>query len=258
MFGENALKKRLAAGKKALGCWLVSNDPMAAEMVGLAGYDFALIDHEHGPGDLMGAIGQTRALGRFETTCVMRVPWNDMVYVKRALDSGMEGIMVPYVENAEEARAAVAACRYAPAGNRGCAIGAVRATGFGKTAKDYWERIQDNLLIILQVETPTAVDNIPEIAAVEGVDVLFIGPNDLCNNMGRMPGAVDDEVAAVLDRAEAAIKDAGKYLASVPHRGRSPMDMFAAGYDIVTGGSDMSLLRIAGEAQVAAHREANG
>ena len=165
--------------------------------------------------------------------------------------------MVPYVQTADEARAVVDACRYPPRGIRGCAVGVIRAAGFGADAKDYWDRFEDNLMVILQIETPTGVANIPEIAKVDGVDVLFIGPNDMCANMGKRPGTIDDEVSALLDRAEKSIKDGGKWLASVPHSGRGAMDMFEAGYDMVTGGSDISLLRVAAEGQVAAHRKAN-
>ena len=132
MIRSNPVKTRLTAGQKCLGLWLVANSSMNAEIVAQAGFDFVIIDHEHGPGDLKGAAGQMQALrsgsigaanddGREPggPAVLLRVPWNDTPYIKRALDTGAEGIMVPYVETAAEAEAAVRACKYPPAGNRG-------------------------------------------------------------------------------------------------------------------------------------------
>lgn len=266
MLRPNPVKARLRAGKKCLGLWLVSNSALAAEMVAQAGFDFVLIDHEHGPGDLIGVIGQRQALraGAPESgpdggpAVFLRVPWNDPVYVKRALDTGVEGIMVPYVETAAEARAAVDACKYPPVGSRGCAIGAIYATGFGHDRVPYWKGINDELTVILQIETPKGVDNIPEIAAVEGVDVLFIGPTDLTVSAGYDPTDPAPEAIALIERAEAAIKAAGKPMATVPYYGHGVQEMFDHGYDLLVRDSDLTLIRKAGQAMVGPHRAANG
>ncbi len=258
MFRENALKQRLAAGKKALGCWCFTHNNVAAEILGHAGYDFVLIDHEHGFGGNTDAVGQMQALQAFASTILIRVPVNDPVPIKRALDIGAEGVMVPMVETAEDARAAVAACRYPPAGMRGCANAVVRASDYGLRAADYLRQANDRVFVMVQIESPKSVDNIAEIAAVEGVDALFIGPSDLAASTGQ-PGDFDHpEVKAMLARAEDAITTSGKPMGAVPHSGMGWPELFAHGYDIVAAGSDISLLRTAAVEQVAQHRGNNG
>ncbi len=261
MIRKNSLKARLAAGKKCLGLWLSANNAYLAEMVGGMGHDFVLIDHEHGPGDFMGAIGQLQALraggGAKAPAALMRVPWNDPVYIKRALDIGIEGIMIPMVETVEQARAAVAACRYPPAGTRGVALGATRATGFGANLADYWRSVNKQVFVMPQIETPRAVEAIPEIAAVPGVDALLIGPNDLLANAGENPLKPSSAGRALLRRAERLIVNAGRPLASVPHSGQSAEQMFGRGYSMIVAGSEISVLRQALKDQVAAHRSRN-
>lgn len=257
MFRENALRKKLAAGRKALGCWLSLGNAMTAEIAGLAGYDWVMIDHEHGPGDFQSAIGQMQALAAFDTTCLLRVPWNDPVYIKRALDAGAEGIMIPMIETATEAKDAVAACRYPPNGIRGAAVSSVRAADYGLAEADYVDRAEAELMIICQIETPTGINNIEEIAAVEGVDMLFVGPSDISTNMGYAKQRDHPEVKAVLADVETRIKAAGKWMGTVLRFGLDPQDLFDAGYDIVSGGSDSAHIRNASVAQVKRHREKN-
>lgn len=258
MYRENTLKRRLAAGKKALGCWLQGESILAAELVGCVGYDFAIIDHEHAPGNFVSAIGLIQAASANGTTVMMRVPWNDMVYLKRALDTGIEGVMIPMVETAEQARAAVAACRYPPRGIRGNATGSIRGADFGLSQRKYLETCHDNLVIMCQVETVKTVENIPDIARVEGVDVLFIGPNDLAASIGKPSRFDDREAMALLHRAEQAIKGAGKLMAAVPFGPYSWQDLFDRGYDLVVGAGDLALIRNGALAQVKMHREKNG
>jgi len=258
MYRENALKKRLQAGRKALGCWLFTDNNIAAEIIGHAGYDFVIIDHEHGFGGLAGAVGQLQALQAFSATVLMRVASNDPVLIKRALDLGVEGIMVPMIESAAAARAAVAACRYPPEGIRGNAVSVVRAGDYGHRATDYLETANRNVFVLCQIETPKAVDNIPEIAAVDGVDALFIGPADLAATAGHPGEPRHADVAALHARAEAAVRATGKPLGAVPHSGRGWPEMLAAGYDIIAAGSDISLLREAAAEQIRRHRADNG
>ena len=255
MFRENAQIRRLAAGKKALGCWLSSGDPTAAEIIGHAGYDFVLIDHEHGPGDPLSAVTLLRALSASPSTVLMRVAWNDPVRIKRALDIGVEGIMVPMVETADQARAAVAAAKYPPAGIRGCASSVVRASGYGTADAAYLARVNDELVVMCQIESGRAVDNAAEIAAVDGVDVLFIGPNDLAADIGRPGDTLHDDSRALIARAEDTIRAAGAKLAAVPYGGMNWAEMFARGYDLIPASSDITLLRDGALADVAAHRE---
>jgi 4-hydroxy-2-oxoheptanedioate aldolase len=254
MFRPNRLKQRLAAGEKAFGCWLQMADPVAAELLSLAGYDFLLIDNEHGPGTLYQAMLQLQAMAASPATSIMRVPWNDAVYLKRALDIGVEGVMVPAIDTAEQALAAVRACRYPPRGARGSAWQVVRGANYGLGAADYPTAAADNLLIIGQIESRTAVENIEAIAAVDGIDLLFIGPNDLGGTIGRFGDLAHPEVAALIGRAERAIKAAGKKLGGIPFGGVGVSELYERGYDMVLAATDVSLLRDAALADIARHR----
>lgn len=258
MLRENRLKVGLKAGRPALGCWLHLASPIAAEIVAQAGYDALVIDNEHGAGDLLSAIALMQAASATPATSIIRVPWNDAVYIKRALDTGAEGIMVPYVETAADARAAVAACRYPPEGVRGYANQVTRSADYGARAEAYLERWPDNLLLICQIETQRAVENIPEIAAVEGVDMLFIGPSDLAASIGRVGRLDDPEVESLIARAVSAIAESGRLLGAVPLPGRSASDLFEEGHHLVVASSDVSLLRRGAAADVSASAALTG
>jgi len=254
VYRENSFKKRLLAGEPCYGCWLHLCSPVAAEVLALAGYDAMIIDHEHGPGDLVGAIQIMQGMSATPASPILRVPWNDPVALKRALDTGPEGVMIPSINSADHAKAAVAACRYPPDGKRGAAYGLVRASDYGMAAKDYFENVQDNLLFICQIETAEAVDAIPEIAAVDGVDMLFIGPIDLSGSIGKLGRFDDAAVIALRERAEDAIKASGKLLGGLAVPNLSIADMTVRGYDFVTAASDITLLRDAALAQLAEMR----
>jgi 4-hydroxy-2-oxoheptanedioate aldolase len=258
MYRPNPLKARLAAGKKALGCWLQINSPIAAEMLALAGYDFLLIDNEHGPASLSDSVALLQAMSATPAASVMRVPWNDPVYLKRALDIGVEGVMIPAVETREQAEQAVRACRYPPLGFRGSAYQVVRAANYGIGVPDYIKTAAENLLIICQIESKRAVDNIEAIAAVDGIDMLLIGPNDLAGTAGHFGDIEHPEVMALITRAERAIKAAGKKLGSIAFAGRTPQQMFDHGYDLIAASTEITLMRETALAEVRAHRQHNG
>jgi 4-hydroxy-2-oxoheptanedioate aldolase len=258
MYRPNALKQRLAAGKKALGCWLHLNSPIATEMLSLCGYDFLLIDNEHGAASLSDSIALLQAMSGSPTTSMMRVPWNDPVYLKRALDAGVESVMIPAIETREQAEQAVRACRYPPRGFRGSAYQIVRGASYGIDAPDYRETAHDNLLVILQIESKRAVDNVEAIAAVDGVDMLLIGPNDLAGSVGKLGNIEDPEVMAMVDRIEKVAKASGKKLGSIAFADRTPQQMFDHGYDLIVASTDMLFIRDGALAEVKAHRARNG
>ena len=181
-----------------------------------------------------------------------------MVYIKRVLDIGAEGIMVPAVSNAETAREAVAACRYPPRGIRGYGAGAARAADYGRRAAEYTATSDDELLVICQIETLSGVEAIPDIAAVDGIDMLFVGPNDLSGDMGRLGHFDDPAVRDVILKAERAIKDTGKWLGTIPSLGRSVSEMLADGSDLLLCGADTTLMRDAVSAEIATFRAASG
>lgn len=252
MYRENAFKKRLIAGERGNGCWLHLDSPIAAEILALAGFDSFVIDHEHGPGELIGAVRLIQAMSATPASPIMRVPWNDPVMLKRALDIGVEGVMIPSVNSAAEAKAAVAACRYPPRGKRGAAYGLTRAADYGLSSKAYVETAHENLLIICQIETRDAVAAAADIAAVDGVDMLFIGPFDLSGDMKMLAQFDDPDFLAMRDAAEAAVKASGKLLGGIPVAGDLPPDLAKRGYNFIVSGSDVLLLRDAAVAHLKA------
>jgi 4-hydroxy-2-oxoheptanedioate aldolase len=237
------LKTRLRAGEKLLGAWTMTDSPDNAEVMAQTGLDFLLMDHEHGQATLPAAIAQLRAIKGTNCAGLMRVPWNDAIYIKRVLDAGIQGIMVPQVNTPEEARAAVAACRYPPLGMRGAA-GGTRATSYGADM-GYYGRVADELLIIVQIETPEAVQNAAAIAAIDGVDVVFVGPRDLSANIGKLNKFEDPELRALIVKIEEATLKSGKALGTVAPTGTLVKQLFDRGYSFLISGSDVMHLRAA-------------
>ena len=255
MYRPNALKQNLKAGRNVVGCWTMLGNPHVLEILALSGYDYLLLDLEHGVGDPSSLANMLHAISATKTTSVVRVPWNDQVYLKRVLDAGAEGVMIPSIETADEARAAVAACRYPPLGRRGTAASSVRASSYGM-GTDYVATAADNLLIVLQIETAKGVQNIDEILKVEGIDVMFIGPYDLSATVGRMGELKHPEVAGLIETAEKKIKAAKIPMGTVPHAGVPWMEMFKRGYQFVNSGSDVGKLRDTSLADVKTFRDA--
>ena len=177
------LKKRLKQGETLTGCWLNLGSPLTAEIVGQAGFDWVLIDLEHGAGVEKDVLSQLQALESSTSAVLVRVESAEPPRISRILDMGAEGIMCPKVDNALEAKKVINGLHYPPFGNRGVAK-MVRATQFGLNFNTYYDESRDNILGIVQIETLEALDNLDEIAAVEGVDILFIGPADLSMAMG--------------------------------------------------------------------------
>ena len=240
MSNGNPLKQKLQAGESCFGAWLLSTSADMAEILACSGIDFLILDHEHGQGSIDDAIGQLRAIKGSDCVGVLRVPSNDPVYIKRALDAGVSGIMVPNVSSADEARRVVDACRYAPTGIRG-AFGGMRAMNYGFNP-GYYETSFDNLLVVVQVESARSIDAIPEIAKVEGIDLIFIGPRDLSATLGKLNQFDDPVVRGQIDRAAAAILGSGKLLGSTAASGKVAKEMAARGYRFIIPGSDVTLL----------------
>lgn len=253
MFKPNLLKQALSRGEALLGAWLATGSAVCAEIMGHQGFDFLILDLEHGPGDLGHAVDVLRALQGPGTPLIIRVPWNDPIFLKRILDAGATSIMVPSVETAEEAEAAVRACRYPPAGRRGYAASQVRASGYG-SAPDYTLHANDELLLVVQLESAGAVERAAAICAVEGVDVPFLGVNDMAGSIGRLEQLDKPEVRALVAKAEAAMRASGKPMGTVPSAGATWQSLVESGYQLVPACSDVSLMRDAARACVAEQR----
>lgn len=251
-------KRRIAAGRPVFGCWIEMCSPIAAEIIAQAGYDSVLIDLEHGPGSILDAVSLMHAVQGSACTPLIRVPTNDPVILKRVLDIGVAGVMIPAVNTAAAATAAVSACRYPPKGVRGMAASIVRASDYGANWRDYTAAADASLLIMCQIESAEAVDNAAAIAAVDGVDMLFIGPFDLSAGLGHLGEPDHPEVRKKIALVETAAKDAGRALGGIPTPGRSAEDLLAAGYRLILADADVGLLGDAARARVAALRAAAG
>lgn len=236
----NVFKSRLAHGPAQFGSFASLGSTLAAEALACHGYDFVLADLEHAPNDISTLLPLLQAIEAGGSQPVVRAPWNDLVWIKRILDIGGHTIMVPYVQNAEEARRAARAMRYPPEGERGVA-NVIRANRFGARA-DYPKSANDEVCLIVQVETLDALAEIPHIAAVDGVDALFIGPSDLSASMGLVGQPTHADVGAKIAEGLAAAKSAGKPVGVL---GPTPQDCSAfakQGFDFVILATDLGIM----------------
>jgi 4-hydroxy-2-oxoheptanedioate aldolase len=250
----NHLKRALREGRPQVGLWCSLPSHITIEIVGGSGFDWLLLDTEHSPNDVPIVLGQLHAMGESGASAVVRPAWNDPVLFKRFLDLGVQSFVVPWIQNAEEAKRAVASTRYPPEGIRGVAV-AIRANRYGRI-KDYVKRVHDELCLVVQLETRVALGNLEAIAAIDGVDGLFIGPSDLAADMGHIGNSAHPEVRAAIDDAIARIRRAGKapgILAPVEADARHWLDRGAL---FVGVGSDIGLLARQSEALAARFREA--
>jgi 4-hydroxy-2-oxoheptanedioate aldolase len=253
----NPLKARFAAGHKAYAAWTFSGNADIVEAVARAGYHAVILCLEHGPGDT-GDLGHLlRAVTLAGAEPIVRVPSTDPAFLKRVLDGGARSIMVPMVETVDEARRVVAACRYPPRGTRGYAATVVRGSSFG-WRKDYAKTAHEDLFLALQIESLGGVACAEEMAGLDGVDMIFIGPNDLAASMGHIEDMSQPAVLAAVDRGMAAVKRTGKPVGIVPHGGRDSSACAALGFDMVADVADMALIRLGAAADVARHGKAFG
>lgn len=240
------------ATRVPIGTWVMSASPIVAEAVGTAGFDWGVLDMEHTPIDLMGLVHMLQAVGNTGMAPLVRVPWNDTVMVKRVLDAGAHSLLFPFIQNAEEARQAVAATRYAPEGVRGMA-GMSRASRFG-TVPNFFKQANANVCAVLQMETPEAVANLESIASVPGVGALFMGPGDLSGSMGHVGALTHPDVMAVMADAAKRANHLGMPIGTVGGTPEVVAQYRAMGYDFVAVASDLGLLMRACQAAAQALR----
>jgi 4-hydroxy-2-oxoheptanedioate aldolase len=233
---RNRFKHAIAKGELQIGLWAGLCSTVAAEILCDSNFDWLVVDAEHSPNTLDSLLAQLQVLARGHAEPVVRTPWNDPVMFKLILDIGATTILVPYVQNAREAKIAADAMRYPPKGTRGAA-GQTRASRFGRV-KDYFAKADSEICLLVQAETKEAVDNIAEIAKVDGVDGIFIGPNDLSASINKLGRRFDKDVQDLIKVAQQRIKAAGKpsgILASSEEEAQSYIDM---GFTFVAVGSD--------------------
>ena len=245
----NRFKRGLQEGRKQPGLWLTLESPNATEIVAGSGYDWLLLDMEHTTVDPSQVAEHIRAARGGTAELMVRVPWNEPILVKRLLDTGARTLMFPFVQSAAEARAAVAATRYPPQGIRGVS-GTMRANSFARV-KDYGRTYQQEQCIVVQLESPKAIAAIEEIAAVDGVDALFIGPNDLAANMGLFGSPGAPEVRAAIADAVQRIRRAGKAVGILNYDLAQARALFQSGVGFIAVNSDTGMLARRSEAILA-------
>ena len=248
-FPQNAFKRALMAGRPQIGLWSSLSSSYGVEVIAGAGFDWMLLDSEHSPADLENLLAQLQAAAPYPTHPVVRVPWNDMVTIKRTLDIGAQSLLVPYVQSAAEAKSAVSYTRYAPAGVRGVA-GTTRATRFGRI-KDYARRAHEEICVLVQVETEQALASIEAICAVDGVDGVFIGPADLHASMGYAGEIANPKVKPLIDDALRRIRKAGKAPGILTPNEADARHWLECGGLFVAVGADVGILARGAEALAA-------
>ncbi|MDD7972702.1 HpcH/HpaI aldolase family protein [Roseinatronobacter alkalisoli] len=251
---RNTLRTRLETGETVAAAWLDLGSAEVAEVLVHTGWDVVVVDCEHGPTAVEQAIPLIRAIEAAGGVAVLRVPDGSDTVLKRVLDKGVHSLMVPMVQTAEVARAVAESCLYPPRGRRGYAAPILRASGYGAIPDYARERAHDELLLMVQIEHVDAIEAIPEIAAIEGVSMIFIGPNDLAASMGHLENMAHPEVRAAIARAEDLARAAGLMLGTVLWADHDYRSLRAAGYTFIAGACDVALLaRAAREARNAAH-----
>ena len=235
------IRKQVLAGERLYGIGCNLGSSLTTEMVGNAGFDFIWLDLEHGAGDHDALVVQLQAAESTPAATVVRIAWNDAPRFKRVLDLGASGIMVPYVNTVDEAKLAAASMRYPPDGVRGVSR-SNRAAAFGRNFDEYFARANDNLLTVVQIETGEAVENAGAIAAVDGVDVLFIGPLDLSTNLGIHQSYGDKAFTDALETVRAACRAAGKAAGILVPKIEMLPTFIELGYTFFVVGSDGGLI----------------
>lgn len=239
----NTFKQSLRAKEKVIGCWSALGSPITTEVLGLAGFDWILLDGEHAPNDVLSFIPQLMALKDSPSAVAVRPPVNDPTVIKRLLDIGFYNFIVPFVETKEEAERAVASTKYPPEGIRGVSVGH-RSNCYG-TYDDYFTTINDNISVVVQIESQKGLDNLDDILDIEALDGVFVGPSDLAAALGHLGNAghpdVQSAIKSIFDRTKAKGKTVG-ILAPVFDDAQRYIEW---GANLVAVGSDLGVFKAA-------------
>ncbi|MEL5589200.1 4-hydroxy-2-oxoheptanedioate aldolase [Serratia ureilytica] len=243
----NHFKRALQEKRPQIGLWLGLCSSYSAELLAGAGFDWLLIDGEHAPNNVQTVLGQLQAVAPYPSQPVVRPPWNDAVIIKQLLDVGAQTLLIPMIQNAEQARDAVRATRYPPHGVRGVGSALARASRWNRVP-DYLQQADEQMCALVQIETREAVKNLEAILQVEGVDGVFIGPADLSADMGFAGNPQHPEVQRTIDDAIARIRAAGKAPGILMANKALAQRYLEAGALFVAVGVDTTLLARAAEA----------
>lgn len=236
----NTFLKAIQSKQSQIGLWVTLCSNFAADVVATSGYDWALLDMEHSPNELGIVLGQLQAFSIAETTPIVRPMWNDPVMVKRLMDIGAQSLLFPMIQSAEEARLAVSATRYPPQGIRGVS-GTQRGNQYGRV-KDYFEKVHDEICVLVQIETMHALERVEEIASVDGVDGVFFGPADLSADMGKIGQINDEKLWEHIMTAAKKVDALGKPCGTLVMNSEKASALINEGFSFVACGSDLGLL----------------
>jgi 2-dehydro-3-deoxyglucarate aldolase len=237
----NSFKRRLLAGETLIGCWCSLANPITTEVLGIAGFDWLLLDGEHSPNDVTTFIPQLMALKDSASAPIVRPSWNDAVEIKRLLDAGFYNFLVPFVQTADDARRAVAATRYPPAGVRGVSV-SQRSNRFG-TVADYFRDVNDQICVMVQIESQAGLEASDAIAAIDGVDGIFVGPSDLAAGLGHLGNPNHPSAQAAIAQVFEVAKAAGKPVGILAPAEADARRYIAMGATFVAVGSDLGVFR---------------
>ena len=237
---QNTFKHAIARGDLQIGLWCSLCSPITAEMVSHSGFDWLLLDTEHSPNEVPDVLAQLQAVQAGTASAIVRPAWNDIVLIKRFLDIGAQTLLIPFVQTPEEARRAVEATRYPPGGIRGI-TGSGRASRYGRV-KDYLKNASREICLLVQVETRSALDQIEAIASVDGIDGVFIGPNDLAASFGHIGNWAHPDVQKALEDAVRRLKKIGKPAGILTPNEEEAKRFIDWGYVFVAVGADLGLL----------------
>ena len=246
--------KRDLGKRQMLGIFSTLASPLLTELFAQIGFDWILIDTEHSPNEPGDVVAQLQAMSASATEAIVRPAWSDMVLVKRVLDLGAQTLLFPYVENAQEAARAVSYTRYAPRGIRGVS-GSSRAAAYG-LIPNYFATVEREICVIVQIETAEALSRIEEIAAVDGVDAVFIGPADLAASMGHLGNTQHPDVQAAIDDGFRRLKAMGKPAGYLTNNEQEAARRVAQGIDFVGIGNDTTIVVRGARSLLAAVRPA--
>lgn len=250
----NLLKQAIARQEPKIGLWVAMATPVAAEICAGSGFDWILIDGEHGPNDIPLLASQLQAAAAQRAEVVVRLPIAETWLVKQALDIGAQTLLIPMIETAEQARAMVKACRYPPQGVRGIGSSLARASNYSRV-KDYLATANDQICLILQIESRAALANLDALATTEGVDALFVGPADLAADMGHLGQAGHPEVVAAVEAAIARCRQLGKPIGIMITDLALARHYQTLGACLIAIGADVTLLVQAADRLLADYRD---
>jgi 4-hydroxy-2-oxoheptanedioate aldolase len=249
-----SFKDAISSGDAQIGLWQALGSPVTVELCAAAGFDWLLLDAEHGPSTIPSLLAQLQAMNGSRSHPIVRLPNDELSVIKQVLDIGAMAILVPFVESAEQAKAVVAATRYAPEGNRGLAAGQVRASLWGRDTA-YINDANDRICVLVQIESRAGLDNVAAIAATEGVDGVFIGPADLAASLGHRGRPTHPEILAAIDGAIDRVKAAGKAVGLLTLDEALAHDYVAKGCSFVAVGTDVTILARGVDSLIARFRD---